>query len=382
MKICIMVNDFQEPWAEAGKNNIREMSRELAMGNEIFFVGCSYTNRRYSFEGSPVYLFKSPFYLGKFGRIFHILGYLNLIYRAGEIFAHENPDVIFSYFETAGACLISHLVKAYARSRAGLIHVVWTDWHSLSEFRMRHWFTEQLPHLILNNRIISKFALGFADNIIATSEHLANRVRGLGLGNVRFLPSGVNTERFAPDKEERKKFREQVVLGYVGHLSYTKGVSLLLEAARPLLEKKDVRLILAVTDGEEENEVRGLIHPNITIYHIVDPAKIFNACDLVIVPRRFSYGTASYPNVVLEAMSCGVPVLTADLPGVREIITNGQTGFLFRPNDMADLRARIETLIQDKEKLRSVGANARDLVVQRLDWRKVGPGIAGLFKNK
>ncbi len=382
MKICILVNDFKKPWAEAGKNNARAISRELAKRNEIFFIGCSDETVSFDFEGSQVYLFKSWFYNTVPARIFFIQGYTNLVFKAGKIIKKEKPDIILSWFETASTCFFSFLVKLFARSKAKLIHAVWTDWYCLPKLRRpSHFLTEHLPHFILNNRLTSRTGLYFADEIIATSRYLADRVESLGFSKIHFIPGGVDTKIFNPCFSPIIATCEKTVIGYVGHLSHTKGVSLLIEAILPMLEKEDLRLIMAVTDGEEEKIVRKLDHPRITVFNIIEPPAIYNACDLVIIPRRFSYGTASYPNVALEAMSCEVPVLCSDLPAMNEIVFENRTGFFFEPNDMNALRKRIKELIKDKKLLRQVGKNARKMVKKNLDWKDISLKIEELLKK-
>jgi glycosyltransferase involved in cell wall biosynthesis len=64
--------------------------------------------------------------------------------------------------------------------------------------------------------------------------------------------------------------------------------------------------------------------------------------------------------VIPEAYSAGVPVLASDLPGIREVLTDGETGFLFPPGDAAALAGRIRELMgAPPEMLAAVTANAR-----------------------
>jgi glycosyltransferase involved in cell wall biosynthesis len=81
-----------------------------------------------------------------------------------------------------------------------------------------------------------------------------------------YNPLGVDVERFSPNKGLRKEYRERVVISYIGHLNYTKGVSLLVDAIEPLLKRWDMRFLLAVTYGPEERvleRIRG--HPKVSI---------------------------------------------------------------------------------------------------------------------
>ena len=207
------------------------------------------------------------------------------------------------------------------------------------------------------------------DKIIATSKHLEKRVKGLGFKNVEFTPTGVDTDRFCPREDLREQFREKIVIGYLGHLSHAKGVSLLLDALLPILEELDARLLLATTEGAEEDSlIASLEHPRVTKFTLVDPGEFFGACDLSILPRRRSSGTVSYPNVLLESMACGVPVLTSDLPAIREVIEPDENGFLFEPNNLDNLQAKIRKLASDKETVTQAGRKARTYVEKHMNW--------------
>jgi glycosyltransferase involved in cell wall biosynthesis len=237
--------------------------------------------------------------------------------------------------------------------------------------------SELLPQLLLNGRLASRVGLSGVDRILVTSRHLGRQVESLGRSAL-FTPTGVDTERFRPLPEiRRRKQAGSFRIGYVGHLTYTKGVSLLLEAFTQIAGAlPEARLSLAASGSfEESSAVLGLRHPQIDLQGFVDVPEAFNSFDLTVLPRRYSYGTASYPNVVLESMACGTPVLTSRLPAIEEIITDGVDGFLFRPNDLADLRARLLTLAKEPEILVRAGAKARERALA-LDWSRVVPAVA------
>lgn len=369
MKLCILVNNFRPPWAEGGKNNMREILARWRGEHEILCLGLGEEDSIDRSEGYLAYTIRSPFYWTRFARLFYLWGYLRLALVARPILRREKPDLILCYFETASTAFFGYLVKLLAGTEAPLVHTVYSDWYDPSRAPWRAWLTEHLPHLVLNSRLASWFALRFVDRVTASSRYLVERVRSLGCREVAFTPTGVNVRRFRPDPRPRQRFREKLVLGYLGHLSHAKGVPLLLEAVLPVLETLDARLLIAATDGgDEAAALEGFDHPRVTLSQLVDPAEFLNACDLFVLPRRRSSGAVSYPNVLLEAMACGVPALTSDLPAVREIITDGENGFLFEPNNAEHLRNRILELAGKPDLLVEAGRNARQFVEDNLDW--------------
>jgi glycosyltransferase involved in cell wall biosynthesis len=376
VKIAILANNYGEPWAEGGKNNVRHVALALGKRHEVFVAGLGPETDRRIVDGLPVFRYRSPGYENRFARLGYPLGYLNLILRGRSLIRAERPDVIFSYFETASTALVSVGLRKLALPASTLLHTVWSDWFTPTLLPVSHWMSELVPQLALNSRFASRLGLMGVDRILATSGHLERQVESLGR-KATFTPTGVDTHRFRPKPEIReRKAAGEFRVGYVGHFTYTKGVSLLLEAFAGLAEvEPGARLVLAAAgDFEESSVVRGSRHPRIEQLGFVDTPEAFNSFDLTVLPRRYSYGTASYPNVVLESMACGTPVLTARLPAIEEIITDGVDGFLFRPNDLGDLRAKLQQLARDPELLLRAGVKARERALS-LDWSRVLPAV-------
>ena len=376
MKIAILANNYGEPWAEGGKNNVRQVALALAKRHQVFVAGLGPATDRRIVDGLPVFRFRSPWYDNRFARLGYPMGYLRMIAGGRSLLGAERPDVVFSYFETASTALVSVGLRRWALPGSTLLHTVWSDWFTPTLLPVSHWMSELLPQLALNGRLASRLGLMGVDRVLTTSRHLTRQVESLGRA-AAFTPTGVDTQRFRPmpalrDGKAAGEFR----VGYVGHFTYTKGVSLLLEAFSGLAEvEPGARLVLAAAgDFEESAAVRGHRHPRIEQLGFVDTPEAFNSFDLTVLPRRYSYGTASYPNVVLESMACGTPVLTAALPAIDELITDGVDGFLFRPNDLGDLRAKLCALAREPELLRRAGIKARERALL-FDWSRVLPAI-------
>jgi glycosyltransferase involved in cell wall biosynthesis len=71
----------------------------------------------------------------------------------------------------------------------------------------------------------------------------------------------------------------------------------------------------------------------------------------------------------LEAMASGTPVVASRIGGLAEVVVDGETGFLVEPGDLAALHDRLALVLADRRLAARLGANARDLVVERFTWR-------------
>jgi len=228
----------------------------------------------------------------------------------------------------------------------------------------------------LRNRLYSrlqKFVVSRSDHIIAVS----NEVRNVLVSQLQAEPTkisviscGVDTSIFSHlDKiDSRKKLKidegEKVVL-FVGQLRYGKGVDIISECARRM---PDVTFLLIGTGPLRTNtkNCRSVgTCPNIQI-----PTWI-NAADVLVLPSR-SEGT---PVVLIEALSCGIPVVASNIGGIPDIIKDGETGYLVQLEDVDMFEKRLRELLENPEKRRQMGQKGRKDMVENYDSRKIAERI-------
>ncbi len=151
----------------------------------------------------------------------------------------------------------------------------------------------------------------------------------------------------------------------VGRMVWDKAQEVLLEAFAMLGEELPEWRLAVVGDGRLENELReratGLgIHDRIDWHGIVpDPYVHYRNATIFALPSRVE-GT---PNALLEAMSCGLPVIVSDgAPGPLELVQDGKTGLVVPVNDAPALAAALSRLAKDGGLRNRLGAAARERV--------------------
>ena len=87
------------------------------------------------------------------------------------------------------------------------------------------------------------------------------------------------------------------------------------------------------------------------------------------------------PNVLVEAMACGLPVVSTAVAGIPELVRHGENGMLITPHDIDALADALATLLGDQPRREQMGAAARATVVAHFDLRAAGRQIAALFQN-
>jgi glycosyltransferase involved in cell wall biosynthesis len=183
---------------------------------------------------------------------------------------------------------------------------------------------------------------------------MADRLAALGVPADRadILPNYVDTELFKPTSEMTPGSR----LVFVGRLAPQKNPHLLVEAARVTGLPLDI-----VGGGHLLAQTRRLAEGlPVTFYgnqpHIRLPDLIRGAL-CFLFPSSYE----GHPKALLEAMACGLPVVAADRPGIREMIRHGETGLLVEP-ETASIAAAIRRLQSDSDLCRQLGAQARAFI--------------------
>lgn len=197
------------------------------------------------------------------------------------------------------------------------------------------------------------------DAYVAISQDLVEEFRAgkLDLAKIHYLPNGVDTERFHPCSPDqrvtlRKKFGlpiDKPILLYIGVLDRRKNIHWLAEQWVRHRAFSTNGLLLAVgpqsredQDGTLRNHLLALArsHPDQFALHdfSTDIAPYYQCVDALILPSL----KEGLPNVVLEAMACGLPCVAARASGSRELVMEGETGYTYAHGNTEEMREAVE----------------------------------------
>lgn len=228
--------------------------------------------------------------------------------------------------------------------------------------------------------------LYLSDIVMTTGQAIARAHPGassLGKRLVPFYPP-VDTEEFRPDPVRRARAREELgippdalLVGTVGNLNWVKGHDLLVRAAalvRQRIPNTFFRILGATTSTQVryyEEHVRslagrlGLLREE--RLQFVEPgsrvAEFLPAFDLFVLTSR----AEGVPTSVLEAMACGLPVVSTDVGAVREVVEEGTTGRVVASRDSHAVAAPIIELLSKPNLRQAMGSAARKIAVERYD---------------
>lgn len=253
-----------------------------------------------------------------------------------------------------------------------------------------------LYHRLFNGASQARSAYSRADAFVVSSRFQAEQLRTLGLQQpIHVVPNGVNVDEYRPATPyEKERAREELrltghpVVLYYGHLSPWKGFEFFLDALPNFLRAfPDAQILVSHTSygnrqGQLMRRLNDLGIPDrvrvIGPHHV---PTLLAAADVAVVPNVAAVGTALHPNVLLECLSAGVPVIASRVGSIPEAIKEGRTGFLVRPGDAGEITERLSVVCDDDALRRRLGAAAREDVLGRFDWNVVAPQILRVYRD-
>lgn len=197
--------------------------------------------------------------------------------------------------------------------------------------------------------------------------------------------SGVDLSQF--NKAKNKEKNDKVRIIFAGRMVKDKGVLDLIEAAellRPEYENK-IEFILCgglssnpyAVSEEELNQLCDGVYIQWLGFREDMPEQFANA-DIMCFPSYYREGV---PKAVLDASAAGLPIITCDSVGCRDTVIEGVNGFKVSPQSPAEIAARLETLILDKDLRERMGAQSRKIAERDYDVRKVVKKHLEIYEN-
>ncbi|MHA2142489.1 MAG: glycosyltransferase family 4 protein [Candidatus Thorarchaeota archaeon] len=231
-----------------------------------------------------------------------------------------------------------------------------------------------------------EFASGFGfDFVIAVSENVSEAIKehleSEFHDRVRTIYSGIDLSVFKPLPDVDKEWD----IAFMGRLETMKSVDLFPEMLSFLKFKFPELKMMMTGEGSlktwlfKEFEKKGV--SSIVDYHgVVETAAVpimINKSRIFLYPsRREPFGLS-----IVEAMACGVPVITTDVFGPREIISHNYDGFVVPPDDAKALADAVESLLSDNELRKRIAHNALKTVEEKYDIIGHAKQLIAIYKE-
>lgn len=220
--------------------------------------------------------------------------------------------------------------------------------------------------------------------VVACNHDVAGELRNSG-ANVHLVPHGVDLERFVPQPFPGT---EVLQLLAVGRLVEKKGFHVLIAAATRIQAPYQLNI---VGEGPEEKRLTELIrrHRLESKVRLCGPKthedlpEAYSRAHVLVAPSIIDRmgDRDGLPNVVLEAMACGRPVIASDAGAIGSAVVHDETGLLTRPGDAESLAAAIDLLARQRSLLKQLGMRARERVQREYDVHRCTERFHNLLRS-
>ena len=221
-------------------------------------------------------------------------------------------------------------------------------------------------------RISSKlirYSIKYIDKIIAISSEIANILceSNIPKSKIVYIPNSVDTHKFKPIPENEKNLKksklllkDKILVTFIGGITFRKGINKIIDEWYKVIEVLPNCYLLLIGPRFKEE---GVIGDDFCLKDVKQTIKLYNMenniectgpvniveeylkiSDLFIFPSFLE----GMPNVVLEAMSCGVPVVSYHVSGINDILRDGKEGIIIEQGRVSDFINAVIDLLQNK----------------------------------
>ncbi|MBI4493527.1 MAG: glycosyltransferase family 4 protein [Chloroflexi bacterium] len=290
----------------------------------------------------------------------------------------QGADLVHLNLPTPAFAVLADLIRA----RTGLPVVVGFEAHLADPVQLvRGGFLARDPHfylprILINNGLVARCAPYQCERYVVSSRLQRDELLRLGVAPERLqvLANLSNTAKLAEVGQARARAHlglpDGPLVAYVGHFHHVKGADVLASAfATVLRTHPQARLALAWSGLGERRPIERLldcpgVSERVIWLGVVDVGALLAATDVLALPYRLTIGQNAFPNVVLEALAVGVPLVTSRLPLLEELLQEEETALLCPADDPASLGQAISQLLSDAPRRVRMRARQRRLAAR------------------
>jgi glycosyltransferase involved in cell wall biosynthesis len=245
--------------------------------------------------------------------------------------------------------------------------------------------------------IVERPLLSASKRVITASNELVDDLRrwhGVAIAN-KAVPvfNGIDTEWFRPDKELKTGLRSkydikdnEILLLTLGTINREKGHHLAVEALSHLRRTNPNLRLMIVGTGEYQPQIKKMVWKAGLKNDVIFPGSAqnhetvsyYNGADIFLMPTLRVEGL---PFVLLEAMSCGLPIIASRIGGNTSLVKDGKNGFLVEPGNVEEISKKVLMLAEQRRVFKEISSSARETILQEFSVDTMVDGTIGLIQT-
>lgn len=374
-EICLALARFRENKKEAISKNLINLAEGLTIKG---YPVATYTPTKFK-TLHPI----RQYYCRK-NTIYSSLpeGFKNLYQICRAINKKQNLYSVINFHIATPIELLILFMLLNRRTREKTKVSIWQSYLSFLELKDNYrYFSKNFTkyvHIILLNSFVTaifyRLFLSKFSKTIVHSTYLCDKLMDLAVPDIAFVQNGVIPEEtIIPERKMRQKF----VFLYIGHAKVSKGIEYLIKLIAILHQRDNLNFHLVISFsgfGDEQYikrliddyriESRVLFKPEINVIQEMADA------DMCLLPLPTCIGTSLSPNVIVEALSIGLPIAVPRYPELNGLIQFGFNAIELKLYDLEYSAERIELAAKDGDFLETIKKNQRKQFKQCLSLEK------------
>jgi len=285
------------------------------------------------------------------------------LWRLIKLIREIKPTIVHTYLFSA---------NSYGRIAAILcrVPIIIASERSLPEIGK-----DKTKTMIYIDKILLSFSHAIICNSLRASEVLIKHY-SFNPEKVFTVYNGIDVAAISLDCNSKKQKAATKVIGTIGSLEPVKNHKLFLQVAKIILNQishEDIRFLIIGKGSlrkelEEFAEMMGIPGNVVFTGERTDIPELLQTIDIFVLTSKYE----GLSNVIMEAMSAGIPVIATDVGGNSELVIDEKTGYLCPPNDLVAFSQRIIDLLNDDERTKWMGDNARMRMISQFSiWKMI-----------
>lgn len=352
-----------------------ELGKELAtQGHEVHFISYARPVRLNQFVDN-IYFHEVE--IGSYPLFKHEMYSMSLTSKIIEVLEYEHLDLIHSHYA------IPHAVSAYMAKL-----VIRKQGYDVKIVTTLHGTDITLVGLDPSFLPLVRFSIEESDGVTAVSKFLCQKTLANYYINteIEVIYNFIDTSRYRPVRNEHLRAKlapsGEKILMHTSNFRPVKRVPDAIKVLERVNQEIPVKLVL-IGDGPERSECERLtrelkLQKNVAFLGKQDClVELLSSADIFLMPSQSeSFGLAA-----LEAMACGVPVVSSSVGGLPELNLHNQTGFIAEIGDVEQMAKYVLRLLQNDKQYTLFSQNARDRAVKEFDTSLILPRYLAYYEK-
>ncbi len=360
-KLLIASDCFLPRWDGIARF-LSDLLPALSKDFEITVLAPDFPGRKISMPG--INIIRLPLHFFKIGDFNPAKAKKDIITKA-----ISGSDIVFT--QTIGPIGLRtiHLAKKMDKPVVSYIHSI--EWELVTNALSKHNLFRVITSTLV--RHTARTAYKKSNLLIVPSDDIGGIMSINGIYTKKaVVHMGVDTSKFAPPKskaEAKRKLNinpDNIVIGYVGRIAREKGLLTLLDAFQGISNNNTNIRLLIVGDGVKDIKKKFARTERVILAGSQDDVVPYlQAMDIYVLPSLTETSSLS----TMEAMSCGLCVISTEVGHVGKYIKNKENGLFFPRHNSTVLALKLKWLLDNPNTIKKLGNSARHTIIDRYEWK-------------